>query len=258
VLVPILRDAVLRTAPQDEGNEVSLSGGYSQQGGQERFQREMRELGVDVSRETSDQLNAMVNTLVRWQKAINLVSKATIEGVWTRHVLDSAQLVPLIPTEAKSLADLGSGGGFPGLVVAALRPDLDLTLIEADARKAAFLGEAGRRMGLKKPPRVVIGRIEDAPGSKADVVTARALAPLGQLLSWADRHRTDTAICLFHKGKGWQAELNEAMKDWDIPCQPLASKTDRDAVILRIGSYTPAGLRDRQPEGRRRQNHDGD
>ena len=152
------------------------------QNGRDRFLRQMRELGVDVSRETSDQLDALVNTLVRWQKAINLVGKTTIEGVWTRHVLDSAQLAPLIPTEAKSLADLGSGGGFPGLVLAALRPDLEMILIEADARKAAFLGEAGRRMGLKKPPRVVIGRIEDAPGSKADVVTARALAPLGQLL----------------------------------------------------------------------------
>jgi len=229
------------------------------QNGRDRFVREMRALGVDVSRETSDQLDALVNTLVRWQKAINLVGKATIEGVWTRHVLDSAQLAPLIPTEAKSLADLGSGGGFPGLVLAALRPDLEMILIEADARKAAFLGEAGRRMGLKKPPRVVIARIEDAPGSKADVVTARALAPLAQLLSWAGRHRTDTAICLFHKGKGWQAELTEAMKDWHINCQPLTSKTDRDAVILRIGSYTSAaGIRDRQPEGRRRQDDDGD
>jgi 16S rRNA (guanine527-N7)-methyltransferase len=228
------------------------------QNGRDRFLREMRELGVDVSRETPDQLDALVETLVRWQKAINLVGKGTLEGVWTRHVLDSAQLAPLIPTDAKSLADLGSGGGFPGLVLAALRPDLEMTLIEADARKAAFLGEAGRRMGLKKPPRVVIARIEDAPGAKADVVTARALAPLGQLLSWANRHRADTAICLFHKGKGWQSELNEATKDWDISCQPLTSKTDCDAVILRIGSYTPAGIRDRQPEGRRRQNDDGD
>src|SRR5829696_8674254 len=113
------------------------------QNGRDRFLREMRELGVDVSRETSDQLDALINTLIRWQKAINLVGKATIEGVWTRHVLDSAQLVPLIPAEAKSLTDLGSGGGFPGLVLAALRPDLDMTLIEADARKAAFLSEAG-------------------------------------------------------------------------------------------------------------------
>ena len=155
--------------------------------------------------------------------------------------------------------DLGSGGGFPGLVVAALRPDLEVTLIEVDARKAAFLGEAGRRMGLKKHPRVVIGRIEDVPSVRADVVTARALASLGQLLGWADRHRADTAICLFHKGKGWQAELTEAMKDWDIPCQPLSSITDRDAVILRIGSYAAtASVRDRQPKGRRRQDHDGD
>jgi 16S rRNA (guanine527-N7)-methyltransferase len=131
-------------------------------------------------------------------------------------------------------------------------------LIEVDARKAAFLGEAGRRMGLKKLPRIVIGRIEEVPAAKADVVTARALAPLGQLLVWAGRHRADTAICLFHKGKGWQVELTEATKDWDITCQPLSSKTDSDAVILRIGSYAPAGVRDRQPEGRRRQDHDGD
>jgi 16S rRNA (guanine527-N7)-methyltransferase len=218
----------------------------------------MRDLGVDVSRETLEQLEALVATLVRWQKAINLVGRATIEDVWTRHVLDSAQLVPFIPANAKSLADLGSGGGFPGLVLAALRPDLAITLIEVDARKAAFLGEAGRRMGLKKAPRVVIGRIEEVPPAKADVVTARALAPLGQLLVWADRHRGDTAICLFHKGKGWQSELTEATKDWDITCQPLSSKTDRDAVILRIGSYTATGVRDRQPEGRRRQDHDGD
>jgi 16S rRNA (guanine527-N7)-methyltransferase len=96
-----------------------------------------------------------------------------------------------------------------------------------------------------------------APPAKADVVTARALAPLGQLLDWASRHRTDTAICLFHKGKGWQSELTEAMKDWDIPCQPLSSVTDRDAVILRIGSYTSAGVRDRQSKGRRGEDHDG-
>jgi 16S rRNA (guanine527-N7)-methyltransferase len=227
--------------------------------GRERFLGDMRALGVDVSRETTEQLEALVSTLARWQKAINLIGRTTIEDVWARHVLDSAQLVPLVPPRSTTLVDLGSGGGFPGLVVAALRPDLDVTLIEVDARKAAFLGEAGRRMALKKQPRVVIGRIEDVPSARADVVTARALAPLGQLLGWADRHRADTAICLFHKGKGWQAELTEAMKDWDIPCDPLSSKTDRDAVILRIGSYTAAaGIRDRQPKGRRGQNHDGD
>jgi 16S rRNA (guanine527-N7)-methyltransferase len=226
--------------------------------GRELFLREMRRLGVDVSRETGDRLEALVNTLGRWQKAINLVGRTTMEDVWVRHVLDSAQLKPLIPESAKTLTDLGSGAGFPGLVVAALRPDLEITLIEADARKAAFLGEASRRMGLEKPPKIVVGRIETVAPAKADVITARALAPLGQLLKWADRHRTDTAICLFHKGKGWQAELTEAMKDWDIAAEPLTSVTDLDAVILRIGPYSPADLRDRQSEGRRRQDDDGD
>ena len=227
-------------------------------GGPELFLREMDALGVDVSRETRDQLESLVDVLVRWQKAINLVGRTTLQDIWVRHVLDSAQLKPLVSSGAQTLVDLGSGAGFPGLVLAALRPDLDVMLIEADARKAAFLGEAARRMALKKVPRIVIGRIEEVTPAKADVVTARALAPLAQLLNWANRHRTDTAICLFHKGKGWQGELTEAMKYWDIPCQPLSSVTDRDAVILRIGPYTPAGVRDREPKGRSGQDHDGD
>jgi 16S rRNA (guanine527-N7)-methyltransferase len=225
---------------------------------QGQFLRKMQELGVDVSRETQGRLETLVATLGRWQKAINLVGRTTLDDIWTRHILDSAQIASLIPQGAATLADLGSGAGFPGLVVAALRPDLDVTLIEVDARKSAFLGEAARHMGLKKAPRIVIKRIEEAEPAAADVVTARALAPLGQLLAWADRHRMDTAICLFHKGKGWRGELTEAMKDWDIECQPLTSVTDRDAVILRIGSYSPADIRDRQPKGRRREDHDRD
>ena len=187
----------------------------------------------------------MVEVLLRWQKAINLVGRTTLDDLWVRHILDSAQLIPLLPPEAKSLVDLGSGAGFPGLVLAALRPGLDVTLIEADARKAAYLGEAARRMGLPNQPRIVINRIEAAAPVGADVVTARALAPLAQLLAWADRHRANPAICLFHKGKGWQVELTEAMKDWDIQSTPQASVTDRDAVILRIGSYRAKDLRDR-------------
>src|SRR5216683_5066790 len=228
------------------------------QPGREQFLREMQQLGVDVSRETTNRLEALVSTLERWQKAINLVGRATMDDVWLRHVLDSAQLKGLIPDGAKTLTDLGSGAGFPGLVVAALCPDLDVTLIESDARKAAFLGEAARRMTLEKPPKIVIGRIEAVAPAAADIVTARALAPLGQLLAWADRHRTAPAICLFHKGKGWQAEVTEAMKGWDIPHQPFTSVTDLDAVILRIGPYRATAFRDRQPEGRRRQDHDGD
>src|SRR5437899_7945022 len=218
----------------------------------ELFLREMRRLGVDVSRETAGRLDALVETLVRWQKAINLVGRATLDDAWSRHVLDSAHLGPLVPDEAESLVDLGSGAGFPGLVMAALNPHLSVTLVEADARKAAFLGEAARRMSLPRLPGIVVGRIGEVAPTKANIVTARALAPLPQLLAWADLYRTDNAICLFHKGKDWRAELTEAMKNWDIPHTPLSSVTDRDAVILRIGQYTPTGLRDRQPEGRRR------
>ena len=213
--------------------------------GRELFLEEMQDLRVDVSRETRDQLEALVHTLGRWQKAINLVGKGTLEDIWVRHVLDSAQLTPLIPRDALTLADLGSGGGFPGLVLAALRPELAVTMIESDVRKGAFLAEAGRRMSLKKLPKVVISRIETAPPAKADVVTARALAPLGQLLDLATQHRGDKAICLFHKGKGWQGEVTEAKRDWDFEAQPFSSVTDRESVLLRISQFASKGLRHR-------------
>lgn len=229
--------------------------------GRDLFMQEMRQFGIDVSRETRDRLEAMVHTLVRWNKAINLVGKATLEDIWTRHILDSAQLEVLVPQTARKLADLGTGAGFPGLVLAALRPALEVTLIEADARKAAYLGEAGRRMELEKQPRILVGRIEQVEPAGADVVTARALAPLGKLLELAERHRADNAICLFHKGKGWKAELTEALVDWDIPGQPFTSVTEIDSVILRVGAYQrkpAADLRHRQPKGRRRKDDDGD
>lgn len=213
--------------------------------GRELFLEELRDLRVDVPRETRDQLETLVLTLGRWQKAINLIGKATLEDIWVRHILDSAQLAPLIPKAAKTLADLGSGGGFPGLVLAAMRPDLQVTLIESDARKGAFLGEAGRRMGLKNQPKVVHVRIEAAPPAQSDVVTARALAPLGQLLAWAAPHRADKAICLFHKGKGWQGEVAAAKKDWDFEAQPFSSVTDRESVLLRISQFAAKDIRDR-------------
>jgi 16S rRNA (guanine527-N7)-methyltransferase len=213
--------------------------------GRQLFLEELRALKVDVSRETSDQLEAMVLTLGRWQKAINLVSNASLDDVWVRHILDSAQLAKLLPLDAETLVDLGSGGGFPGLVLAAMRPDIAVTLVESDSRKCAYLGEAARRMGLRKQPNILLRRIEASAPVKADVVTARALAPLNQLLAWAEPYRSNPAICLFHKGKGWQGELTEARQRWEIDAQPFSSVTDRDAVLLRIGSYRAKDLRDR-------------
>jgi 16S rRNA (guanine527-N7)-methyltransferase len=231
----------------------------------ELFMQEMRLAGVDVSRETRDRLETMVHLLIRWQKVINLVGKATLEDIWIRHVLDSAQLSILVPKTTKKLTDMGSGAGFPGLVIAAFRPELEVTLIESDARKAAYLGEAGRRMELAIPPKVLVGRIEAVPPTKAEIITARAMAPLGKLLDYAERHRAANAICLFHKGKDWQAELTMARQDWDIQGQPFTSVTEVDAVIYRITDYkrlaspkAAADLRDRQSKGRRGKDNDGD
>jgi 16S rRNA (guanine527-N7)-methyltransferase len=209
------------------------------------FLEGMRRLSADVSRETQGRLETLVGILERWQGAINLVSRGTLGDVWERHILDSAQAVRLLPTEARTLTDLGSGGGFPGLVLAVLRPDLQVTLVEADARKGAFLGEASRRLALPKPPKILVQRLEAGEPAPADIVTARALAPLAQLLSWAAPYRSDPAICLFHKGKGWQGELTEAQQDWEIDVQPFSSVTDRDAVLLHIGSYRAKDFRDR-------------
>jgi 16S rRNA (guanine527-N7)-methyltransferase len=221
------------------------------------FRREAEKLGLDVSRETLERLAVFAETLQRWQEAINLVSQKSLGDLWSRHILDSAQLGLYVPSVAEKAVDLGSGAGLPGLILAAMRPHLAVTLIDSDARKSAFLSEAARRMGLDRVS-VVTNRVDAAPPAQADVVTARALAPLSQLLAWAARHRSDTGICVFHKGKDWRIEVTGAMKDWDIPYQSFTSVTDRDAVILRIGPYAPADFRRRQPEGRRRQDHDRD
>jgi len=206
---------------------------------------------VVVSRETEQKISTYLALLNKWQPKVNLVGPDTLTDARSRHFDDSAQVAPLLPQGTKTLTDLGSGAGFPGLVLAAMCPELDVTLIESDARKGAYLGEAARRMGLAKMPRIVIGRIEAVAPQQADVVTARALAPLGQLLAWAAPHRSAKAICLFHKGKGWQGELTEAGQDWEIEARPFSSVTDRDAVLLRIDAYRAKDLRDRQPEGRR-------
>lgn len=186
----------------------------------------------DVSRETSDRLDEFAALLARWAPRINLIARADIPHIGERHIKDSLQLVPLIPAETDRLIDLGSGAGFPGLVIAIARPDLDVILIESDRRKSAFLTTAIGQLGLKA--RVLTTRIEDAAIDPAPVVTARALAPLPQLLRLAAPLCAPGGVCIFPKGRTAEDELTEACAEWQMDIERFRSRTAPDATILRL------------------------
>ncbi|SIO49416.1 16S rRNA m(7)G-527 methyltransferase [Rhodovulum sp. ES.010] len=192
----------------------------------------------DVSRETSRRLEQFATLLRRWNPAINLVSRATLDELETRHLLDSVQLFDLAPAEAVHWADLGSGGGFPGLVIAIMAvekaPAMKMTLIESDKRKAAFLTTAIRELDLENAQVHAI-RIEDVAPLGADVLSARALAPLPVLLGFAECHLRPGGVALFPKGARHAAELDAALASWRFDVQKIHSKTDPQAVILKLG-----------------------
>jgi len=191
----------------------------------------------DVSRETSDRLSRFAELLRRWNPTINLVSRSTVDALETRHILDSAQLFDLMPTRAQTWVDLGSGGGFPGLVIAIIAaeqaPALRVTMIESDRRKATFLSAVIRELQLTQAG-VLVERIESAPPQHADVVSARALAPLKDLLAYAERHLAPEGVALFPKGAN-RDDLDAALASWRFDVQKIGSRTDPDAVILKIG-----------------------
>ncbi len=184
-----------------------------------------------VSRETRDRLAAYEATLRKWQPRINLVGPSTLPDVWRRHFLDSAQLLPLLPEGARVLVDLGSGAGFPGLVLAVLGVP-EVHLIESDSRKCAFLREAARAAGARVT--VHNTRIEAAPAMDADVVTARALAPLTELLGWAHRFIGTRGVGLFPKGQSVEEELTATTKFWKMRTERFDSRTDPTGTILRV------------------------
>lgn len=197
---------------------------------------------LDVSRETMARLERYAALLEKWNPAINLVSRESLNDVWSRHILDSAQIFALLPDGARSWADLGSGGGFPGLVVAILAgeaaPDLKVTLVESDARKAAFLSTAAHDLGLSVTVRA--HRIENLAPLAADVVSARALAPLTDLLAFAARHLAPGGRALFLKGATYPQERAAALAHWSFDVQTHSSKTDAAGVILSIGDIAHA------------------
>jgi len=186
-----------------------------------------------VSRETLGHLKIYVGALREWNVQHNLVSAGSLVDVWRRHIWDCAQIARFVPDDAKTLADLGAGAGLPGLILAELLRDrVQVSLYEATAKKARFLEAAAAAMQLK----VVVKnlRIEDAPSQKFDVITARAMAPLPKLLSYAQKFVGNHSVCLFPKGQNVEAELTEARKSWKLKVRKHPSLSDPSGTVLEV------------------------
>jgi 16S rRNA (guanine527-N7)-methyltransferase len=191
----------------------------------------------EVPRET---LHRFAELLLRWNRTVNLIAPKDEAALWDRHIADSLQLAPLMLPRPGRAIDLGSGAGFPGLVLA-VATGVPFDLIEADKRKAAFLREAARIM--RAPVQVHATRIEASRIAPAPLITARALAPLPLLLALAAPLLAPDGVCLFLKGGNAQAELTQAAAQWHMQVQSIPSRTAPDACILRISHLnrvTPA------------------
>ncbi len=206
---------------------------------------------ANVSRETIIALERYHELILRWQSKMNLIAESTKGDIWGRHFSDSAQLAKYALQDPPNLRgtnsdaapgkkiymDLGSGAGFPGLILALLgaRP---LHLVEANGRKATFLAEAARYMGLDSNDYVVhpvrVDALDQEFAGRAAVVTARALANLNQLLGMAAPLLAPEGICVFPKGRAWRQELAAAQQNWTMLIETFDSESDREAAILRI------------------------
>lgn len=180
-------------------------------------------------------LKTYVNLVLKWQKAVNLISNNETSDIWKRHILDSAQLFFLIPPTARSLIDMGSGGGFPGLVIAILNsilkgPLKEITLVESDSKKSIFLQEAARELGLKVS--ILNQRLEHIEDKKADVITSRALGSVADLLKWGRHLKKEKTLFLFLKG----VHVSEELKQNPFLCQieKIPSQIDIHGCILKI------------------------
>jgi len=189
-----------------------------------------------VPRETVSALEQFIELLTRWNRKINLFSRKEGADLWDRHVLDSAQLLPLAPEDARTWLDVGSGGGFPGIVCAIIaryqRRPITFTLVESDRRKSAFLREAAIRFEL--PVTVLNARIEEVALIPQDVISARALATLDRLLNYTVPFSHSGTTFLFPKGRQHEMELTEARKSWHMKVIQVPSRTDAEGSILRI------------------------
>jgi len=190
---------------------------------------------LNVSRETLERLEIYANLLRKWNPKINLVSPGSLDDLWMRHIVDSVQIFEQADRFA-TWSDIGSGGGFPGLVCAILDHEKNtggkFTLVESDTRKCVFLKEVVRNTGIQCA--VINDRIESVTPLETDVLSARALTGLKGLLSYADIHLSKQGVALFPKGKNWEEEVREAREQWQFDMNVIKSITDSQAVILRV------------------------
>ena len=202
-----------------------------------------RDAFVQATAVTHDALAAFdcyADLLTRWQARINLVGPKTLEALWSRHFMDSAQLAAHLPADTRSITDIGSGGGFPGLVLAIMAAHQGgpvVTLIESNTRKAAFLREASRICGAGAT--IINARVEAAEAPAADVVTARACAPLTRLLPWVFGQLRAGGTALLLKGANWRDELTAVEKGWTMNVSKISSRTDTSGVILKLEGLNP-------------------
>ncbi|NQV82170.1 MAG: 16S rRNA (guanine(527)-N(7))-methyltransferase RsmG [Alphaproteobacteria bacterium] len=189
-----------------------------------------------VADQTIVKLETYLALLRKWQARINLVGASTMDDPWRRHFLDSVQLLPLLPDNAGPLVDLGSGAGIPGLILATCGVP-DVHLVESSARKCVFLREAARLMDVGVT--VHAARLDAVSlGEPAAVVTARALAPLGELLGFAARFRGPNTLCLFFKGQDVGIELTEAAKSWNMTSRLVDSLSDPSGRIVVVEDFS--------------------
>lgn len=196
------------------------------------------EFGLNVSRETFERLTIYEGLLKKWNPVINLVSKSSIADLRIRHFIDSTQVFSLMPEGAMTWVDIGSGGGFPGMVCAIIcaekSPNTAFHLVESDMRKATFLRSVAREAGVTV--QVHSERIEKMDSFNADVLSARALASLDKLLEFSTPHLQKNGVALFPKGESYKSELKQARENWLFDCEEHQSTTGSNSVILRIGN----------------------
>ena len=188
---------------------------------------------LSVSRETLERIERYIALLDEWRQRMNLIGPKEMDQIWERHVHDSAQLLPITGHGAR-IVDIGSGAGFPGLVLAceAVGGDGYVTMVESVGKKCAFLNAVISELSL--PARALNRRVEDVMAERVDFITARALAPLSRLVSYAAPWIGMGATALFFKGEHWREELTQAQEYWNLAYEAIPSRTNEAGVILKI------------------------